>query len=77
MSNSQLQAIKAKKYDPQDLTTPDGMSEKFPEILPYWRMRYLLRDRDINGLTECGAVLQKGRRLIVVKPRFFEWLELN
>ena len=60
-----------------DLVTPNHVIERHPEILNSARLRYLLRERDNNGLVESGAVMQKGRRLIIAVPRFLKWLAVT
>ena len=37
---------------------------------------YLLRNRNTNGLSKCGAVIASpsGRKLTIIAPRFVEWI---
>ncbi len=54
---------------------------RFREAHPYLfkskgELDYLLRNRDFNGLSACGAVVasRTGRRLTIVAPLFVAWL---
>lgn len=33
-----------------------------------------LRNRDHNGLSASGAILKVGRKILVVRPRYLDWL---
>ena len=38
-------------------------------------LEYLIRTRHINGLSECGAVIEPvQRRPMIVRPKFLGWL---
>lgn len=38
-------------------------------------LRWLLRNREINGLTEAKAVIKVGRRLLINERAFLAWIE--
>ena len=39
------------------------------------KMEYLMRTRYLNGLSDCGAVVEPvQRRPMIVKPKFLRWL---
>jgi hypothetical protein len=77
MTNAAFKAIAAQDIALDDLATPNHVIERHPEILNSARLRYLLRERESNGLVESGAVLQKGRRLLIAVPRFIQWLAVT
>ena len=56
-----------------DLATPRAFAQRYPEVVgSESRLRYLLRHREQNGLNR--AVLERGRKLWIVKPRFLDWI---
>jgi hypothetical protein len=77
MSNPAYQDIAAQDITLDDLATPNQIIERYPEVLHSARLRYLLRERDNNGLVESNAVMQKGRRLVIAVPRFLKWLAVS
>ena len=77
MSNTAFKTIADQTITLDDLVVPNTLIRKYPEVLNSARLRYLLRERDNNGLVESGAVMQKGRRLIIAVPRFLKWLAVS
>lgn len=64
--------------DLDDLARPETFARRYPDVVGSTsRLRYLLRHRECNGLTDSGAVVQRGRQLYIVKPRFRDWLINN
>ena len=39
------------------------------------QFRYLLNNRETNGLVDSGAVITIGNRMLIDPVRFYEWLE--
>jgi len=64
--------------DLKDLRTPDAFQKENPNLFAgkgASSLNYLLRTRHINGLGDCGAVLEPAaRRLLINPPKFLEWL---
>ena len=55
-----------------DLATPKQFSKRYPDLVESEsRLRYLLRNRRSNGLDV--AVLTRGHKLWLIKPRVLEW----
>ena len=57
----------------EDIVTPDKIAEENPDILSRSQMRWLIRQRDFNGLTESKAIIQIGRRYYIQKSKFIKW----
>jgi len=58
-----------------DVSRPEAFARRYPDVVgSISRLRYLLRHRDGNGLTESGAVIQRGKSLFIVRPRFLDWI---
>ena len=47
--------------------------ECHPDLFTDGQMNWLIRNREQNGLSEAGAVLQVGRKIYINKPKFLEW----
>ena len=53
-------------------------SSAFPDLYPQFpnkTINYLLRERDLNGLSEANAVRVIGRQRFIHVQRFAEWIE--
>lgn len=51
--------------------------KQFSHENPAWTvasLRWLRFNESSNGLAEFGAFIQQGRRVLLDKPRFFEWV---
>lgn len=58
-----------------DLTRPEAFAKRYPDAVGSpSRLRYLLRHRHTNGLVASGAVVERGRSIYLVKPRFLDWI---
>ena len=75
--------LKADQLNPQQAISLSDLYSvpAFREAHPYLfkskgELDYLLRNRDFNGLSACGAVVasRTGRRLTIVAPLFVAWL---
>ena len=61
-----------------DIATPAQVVKDHPELFnkpgcP--KMDYLVRTRHLNGLADCGAIIEPAaRRPMIVKPRFLKWM---
>lgn len=55
-----------------DLSTPRQFARRYPDVVESEaRLRYMLRHRDSNGLD--AAVITRGAKLWLVKPRVLAW----
>lgn len=58
-----------------DVAAPEKFANRYPDVVgSLSRLRYLLRCRETNGLVAAGAVIERGRRLYIVIPRYRDWL---
>ena len=61
-----------------DVVTPAQFEQENPHLFDGEgtpSLEYLIRTRRINGLANCGAVIEPvQRRPMVVRPKFLEWL---
>lgn len=68
----------ADQIDFSDICRPTQFMDEYPHLFNQPgcpRMSYLIRTRHLNGLSDCGAVIEPvQRRPMIVKPRFLEWL---
>lgn len=55
-----------------DLATPKQFARRYPDLVESEsRLRYLLRNRRSNGLDT--AVIVRGSKLWIIKPRMLDW----
>ena len=59
-------------YD--DIAFPEQLAAEHPDKLSESQLRWLIKQRQHNGLKESGAVLKVGRRIYLNKRRFLKWL---
>jgi len=61
-----------------DVCSPEEFRKENPHLFDHPgrpKLEYLLRTRHINGLSECGAVIEPVQcRPLIVKPKFLEWM---
>lgn len=68
-------ATKTDEISLEDIARPEAFARRYPDVVGSpSRLRYLLRHREHNGLTKSGAVVERGRAIYIVKPRFLYWL---
>lgn len=69
--------------DPSNLMTPAVFARTFPNIVPSEAsLRWYLRHRHVNGLAECGAVLElrsrpecRRHRILIAPAIFVAWAQ--
>lgn len=57
-----------------DLMTVKAFCRRFPDLATEDQVRWWIYRREANGLKDFGAVTKKGRKWLVVLPRFKAWL---
>lgn len=57
-----------------DLHTVEDFAAQHARIFTESTLRWQLRSRASNGLDELGAVVKIGKRLLISKTRFEQWL---
>ncbi len=60
--------------DLANLQRPDEFTENRPDLVSAEGMKWLIRNRDRNGLTSSGAVLKVRNRMLLHKERFAQWI---
>lgn len=55
-----------------DLRTTSQLAAEYPNVLSTWMLREQLRRRAKNGLDAC--CVRMGRRLLISKSRYQQWL---
>lgn len=56
-----------------DVVRPEMLSEEYPKLFSAPQISWLIRNRDCNGLKDCGAVLKVGRKIYLSREKFFDW----
>ena len=61
-----------------DIVSPKDFEAKHPNLFDgpgCPKMEYLVRTRHLNGLSDCGAIIEPAhRRPMIVPPKFLQWL---
>jgi hypothetical protein len=60
--------------DLDDIQTLEAFCNRFGDIATESRMRWLIFNREANGLAASGAIIKKVGRWHVVVPRMKNWL---
>ena len=62
----------------KDIEAPKEFEKQHPNLFEGEgkpSLEYLLRTRHLNGLSDCGAVVEPvHRRPMIVPPKFLQWL---
>lgn len=61
-----------------DIVTPKVFEKEHPNLFEGEgtpKMEYLVRTRQLNGLSDCGAIVEPAnRRPMIVPSKFLQWL---
>ena len=60
-----------------DLIKPEDLTRDRPDLFSNAKMKWLIRQRHLNGLSDAGAVIKCGRTILIVRSKFYEWLLAN
>ena len=62
-------------FDLCDVVSPEQLVAENPDTMNKGHLEWLLRNRERNGLSACGAVLKAGRggKLKLIRPLFAKW----
>lgn len=67
-----MQDTTAPRLSLEDLHTVDELAARYPNVLTSYTLRWQLRDREKNGLA--GACVRIGKKLLISKTRYEQWL---
>lgn len=59
-----------------NLLTVRQFSQKHPAF-PEGGLRHRIFNADNNGLTESGAIIRNGRKVLIDEEKFFDWLQFG
>jgi len=57
-----------------NLDTVRTLAQKYPDVLTEGGIRWELFNADENGLTRSGAIIRRGRKILIDTDRYFEWI---
>jgi hypothetical protein len=60
-----------------DLIKPEDLVRERPDLFSDAKMKWLVRQRHQNGLSDAAAIVKCGRTVLVVRSKFYEWLLAN
>ncbi len=78
-TNSNTHSVVGKADEPycSDLIKPADLVRERPDLFSDAKMKWLIRQRPINGLSDAGAIIKCGRTILIVRSKFYEWLLAN
>jgi hypothetical protein len=56
------------------LETVRTLAQKYPDVITEGGLRWEIFNKEKNGLKESGAILKRGRKILIDTDRYFEWL---
>ncbi len=59
--------------DLNNLQRPEGFAEDHSDLVSTEGLKWIIRNRDQNGLSESGAVVKVRNRIYLHKERFARW----
>lgn len=57
-----------------NLATVRTLAQKYPDVITEGGLRWEIFNEEINGLKESGAILRRGRKVLIDTDRYFGWL---
>jgi len=57
----------------EDIITPDKFVQENSDLLSSSQIRWLIRQREFNGLKESKAIILIGRRFYIQRSKFTKW----
>jgi len=76
-SNTYSASEDASQLNYDDLIKPTDLAREYPDLFSDAKIRWLIRQRDHNGLSKAGAIIKCGRTILIVRPKFLGWLLAN
>ena len=57
-----------------NLATVRTLAQKYPDVITEGGLRWEIFNEGSNGLKESGAIIRRGRKVLIDTDRYFEWL---
>ena len=57
-----------------NLATVRTLAQRYPDVITEGGLRWEIFNKDKNGLSESGAILKRGRKILIDTDRYFDWL---
>lgn len=57
-----------------NLETVRTLAQKYPDVITEGGLRWEIFNKDRNGLKDSGAILKRGRKILIDDDRYFDWL---
>lgn len=58
----------------EDLAPVGVFCRRYPEVITEGGLRWAIFNEEHNGLAESGAIIRRGRRILIDIPKFRNWL---
>jgi len=60
-----------------NLETVRTLAQKYPDVITEGGLRWEIFNEKSNGLKESGAIIRRGRKILIDTDRYFPWLYSN
>jgi len=57
-----------------NLETVRTLAQKYPDVITEGGLRWEIFNKNKNGLSNSGAILKRGRKILIDRDRYFDWL---
>ena len=57
-----------------NIETVRTLAQKYPDVITEGGLRWEIFNKEKNGLKDSGALLKRGRKILIDADRYFEWL---
>lgn len=76
MMSAEAEAAPATNNPTTDITPMDvkHLAASLPGGVTEGGIRWDLYNRDLNGLAKSGAIIRRGRRILIIRERYLTWL---
>jgi len=57
-----------------NIETVRSLAQKHPDVITEGGLRWEIFNADENGLKESGAIIRRGRKILIDVDRYFAWI---
>jgi len=57
-----------------NLDTVRTLAQKYPDVITEGGLRWEIFNEESNGLKESGAIIRRGRKVLIDADRYFDWI---
>ena len=57
-----------------NLQTVRTLAQQYPDVITEGGLRWEIFQQEANGLKQSGAIIKRGRKILIDTDRYFSWL---